>query len=91
MDQRAIMHFRDKYRRTGRTTRRVDASIQELFANGEVLVYDHHGTDRAHEHMATIVRNRMMYEHNIKTAKQWRIDRTQVIRTRYLWLTIEKH
>ena len=59
------MEYRCKNRRTGRTTRAIDAVIQELFNGKEVTIMDHYGTKEASLHMAHRVIHRLEIEHNI--------------------------
>lgn len=71
-DRKREQEIIEKYRRTGRTTRWVDQSVQELFKDGETILSDHYGTIEANEHMATIFRDRMEREHrgvNVKYKK----------------------
>lgn len=51
------------YRRTGRSTRMVDKSIQEFFENGFSVVYDHHPTKEASDFTFRIFMDRLVREH----------------------------
>lgn len=57
--------MQDKYRRTGRTTRRCDVFIQKLFQNvgKEIQIYDHYGTRSADEMLAHKIIRRLESEH----------------------------
>lgn len=51
--------------RTGRTTRLADDYIQQLFSEGFVVVRDHHTSGRSgHEHLFSIIFNRLKNEHH---------------------------
>jgi hypothetical protein len=52
-------------RRSGQTTRIVDAAIQELFTAGSVIIKDHHPTIEADRHAYLVFRRRLKDEHNI--------------------------
>lgn len=51
------------YRRTGRTTRIIDHSIQELFKTGECTVYDHYNKWESRMRVAKIMKRRLDAEH----------------------------
>jgi len=51
------------YRRTGRSTRIVDASIQQLFLTGEVIIRDHYNRREVHQRLANIMKRRLDMEH----------------------------
>ena len=53
--------FMDKFRMTGRTTRKVDKCVQDLFSSGWAVVLDHHwnGSD----YIKKIFERRMYTEH----------------------------
>lgn len=57
--------WQDKYRCTGRTTRRCDDLIQKLFQNvgEEIQICDHYGTRSADEMLAKKIINRLKLEH----------------------------
>jgi hypothetical protein len=50
-------------RRSGQTTREVDAVIQRLFRAGSVEVEDHHGSYAADRHQFELVLKRLASEH----------------------------
>jgi hypothetical protein len=50
-------------RRSGQTTREIDAAIQELFTKGKIVVGDHHGTREADRHQFMGILGRMAHEH----------------------------
>lgn len=52
---------KDLSRQTGRTTRIVDAAIQELFEKGEVTIVDHHPSGS--DHALRLLQNRLAREH----------------------------
>lgn len=61
--------MQDKYRHTGRTTRRCDAFIQKLFQNvgKEIQIYDHYVTYSSDKMLAEKIINRLKLEHpNVK-------------------------
>ena len=51
------------YRRSGRTTRRADYIIQELYTIGEATIRDHHNRIESHHRLANIVKRRLDMEH----------------------------
>ena len=53
------------YRRSGRTTRMIDKSIQQFFDEGVCEVYDHHGTREADKLIMQKILKRLHYEHGI--------------------------
>lgn len=53
----------DIWRRTGRTTRLVDQYIQMLFKDGQIIIRDHHDTDKMHEFTFRTVLTRLQVEH----------------------------
>ncbi len=57
--------WRDKYRCTGRTTRRCDDFIQKLFQNvgEEIQICDHYATRSADEMLARKIIRRLELEH----------------------------
>ena len=60
-NSRLIEIFHD--RATGQTTRNIDEAVQVLFTEGEVLIWDHHFTRRASEHMFMRFLDRLELEH----------------------------
>jgi len=52
-------------RRYGNTTRMIDAYIQLLFKEGEILVRDHHGTIDSTKLLVSRLRTRLKHEHTI--------------------------
>ena len=57
--------WQDKYKCTGRTTRRCDVFIQKLFQNvgEEIQISDHYGTRSADEMLALKIIRRLALEH----------------------------
>jgi len=51
------------YRRTGRSTRIVDAAIQQLFPIGDVFIRDHYDRREGHQRLASIMKRRLDTEH----------------------------
>lgn len=66
-------------RRSGRTTRLVDAYIQILFKTGKVVLYDHHYHERANEHIARIFFRRLEMEHNLRVGREIGFDQSRKI------------
>lgn len=52
-------------RRSGRTTRMVDAAVQSFFNNGYALIDDHNGTINANRFALDAFVTRMAIEHNV--------------------------
>jgi hypothetical protein len=52
-------------RRTGRSTRRIDEAIQDLFTTGECAVRDHYHTREASHYLMDRVLQRLFNEHNL--------------------------
>ncbi len=52
-------------RRTGRSTRRIDEAIQELFTTKECVVRDHYHTREADHYLLGNVLRRLSFEHNM--------------------------
>jgi hypothetical protein len=51
------------WRRTGRSTRIVDAAIQQLFLIGEVAIRDHYDRTEVHQQLANKMKRRLDMEH----------------------------
>jgi hypothetical protein len=51
------------YRRTGRSTRIVDAAIQQLFLIGDVVIRDHYDRAEVHQQLANKMKRRLDMEH----------------------------
>jgi len=58
-------------RRSGRTTRSIDQSIQLLFTNGVVWFWDHHGTRQATEDAMRRMLKRLYLEHGLECNPKW--------------------
>lgn len=52
-------------RRSGNTTRQIDATIQWLFEGKEVLIIDHYNTSRSNRFLLERILTRLYEEHNI--------------------------
>lgn len=52
-------------RRTGRSTRRIDEAIQDLFTTGECRAWDHHPTREASQFLMERVLQRLSIEHDL--------------------------
>lgn len=66
--------------RSGRTTRIIDALIQELFANGQVCVEDHPTQDGSRANVASLRRigkaitHRLQHEHGLSYGTGYTYD-----------------
>lgn len=61
-------------RRTGETTRLIDAAIQKLFRDGEVIFTDHHPSGEAQRHGLTRLLGRLAYEHSLFPKANIKVD-----------------
>lgn len=68
-----------KGRRTGRTTRIVDDSIQRLFLHRSVICRDHHPSRNADERLFKIILQRLAIEHDITVDSGLIIDKNKLI------------